>query len=125
MSSRQAGELLDRADRVGAKVVLVGDRQQHRAVEAGSPFDLLINRGAIATERLDVIRRQKDARLRETIVATSETGGAGRAVREVPRWATLCASCVVAATSRPGSAPEVRTRPSLFISGESSQAGSV
>src|SRR6266446_3937123 len=36
LSNRQARELLDRAETVGAKVVLVGDRQQHRAVEAGS-----------------------------------------------------------------------------------------
>lgn len=81
LSSRQAKELLERSERVGAKVVLVGDRQQHRAVEAGSPFALLIDRAGIATERLDVIRRQKDEALRETVRAASEQGGAGRAVQ--------------------------------------------
>jgi conjugative relaxase-like TrwC/TraI family protein len=81
LSSRQARELLERAEKVGAKVVLVGDRQQHRAVEAGSPFALLIDRGGIATERLDVIRRQRDERLRETVLAASEPGGASRAVQ--------------------------------------------
>jgi conjugative relaxase-like TrwC/TraI family protein len=81
LSSRQARELLDRAEKVGAKVVLVGDRQQHRAVEAGSPFALLIDRARIATEHLDVIRRQSDARLRETVMAASESRGARRAVR--------------------------------------------
>jgi conjugative relaxase-like TrwC/TraI family protein len=81
LSSRQARELLDRAEKTGAKVVLVGDRQQHRAVEAGSPFALLIDRARIATEQLDVIRRQIDERLRETVLAASEPRGARRAVR--------------------------------------------
>jgi conjugative relaxase-like TrwC/TraI family protein len=85
LSSRQARELLERAERAGAKVVLVGDRQQHRAVEAGSPFSLLIARGGIATERLDVIRRQRDERLRETVRAASEPGGAARAVQLLER----------------------------------------
>jgi conjugative relaxase-like TrwC/TraI family protein len=81
LSSRQAKELLDRAEKAGAKVVLVGDRQQHRAVEAGSPFALLIDRARIATEHLDVIRRQSDERLRETVLAASEPRGARRAVQ--------------------------------------------
>jgi conjugative relaxase-like TrwC/TraI family protein len=85
LSSRRARELLDRAERVGAKVVLVGDRQQHRAVEAGSPFSLLIDRAGIATERLDVIRRQKDEALREVVRVASETGGASRAVQLLQR----------------------------------------
>jgi hypothetical protein len=85
LSSRQAKELLDRAEKVGAKVALVGDRQQHRAVEAGSPFALLIDRGGIATERLDVIRRQKDEALREVVRVASEQGGAGRAVQLLER----------------------------------------
>jgi hypothetical protein len=81
LSSCQARELLDRAEKVGARVVLVGDRHQHRAVEAGSPFALLIDRAQIATERLDVIRRQSDAWLRETVLAASKPGGAQRAVQ--------------------------------------------
>ena len=62
-------------------MVLVGDRQQHHAVEAGSPFALLIDRARIATERLDVIRRQRDERLRETVRAASKAGDTGRAVQ--------------------------------------------
>jgi len=81
LSSRQARELLDHAEKVGAKVALVGDRQQHRAVEAGSPFALLIERGGIATQTLDVIRRQRDEKFREVVMAASGLGGAGRAVR--------------------------------------------
>jgi hypothetical protein len=50
-------------------------------VEAGFPFALLIDRARIATERLDVIRRQSDERLRETVLAASEPGGARRGVQ--------------------------------------------
>jgi ATP-dependent exoDNAse (exonuclease V) alpha subunit len=85
LSSRQARELLDRAEKVGAKIALVGDRRQHRAVEAGSPFALLIDRAGIATERLDMIRRQRDAALREVVRVASEEGGASRAVAPLER----------------------------------------
>jgi conjugative relaxase-like TrwC/TraI family protein len=85
LSSGQARELLERAEKVGAKVVLVGDRQQHRAVEAGSPFALLIDRAGIATECLDVIRRQRDEALREVVRVASEAGGASRAVQLLQR----------------------------------------
>jgi len=81
LSTKQAKELLDRAEDLGAKVVLVGDRAQHRAVEAGSPFEVLIERGKVATERLDVIRRQRDERLRDVVLAASERGGAPLAVQ--------------------------------------------
>jgi conjugative relaxase-like TrwC/TraI family protein len=81
LSTKQARELLDRAEQAGAKLVLVGDRAQHRAVEAGSPFEVLIERGKVATERLDVIRRQRDEQLRDVVRAASERGGARLAVQ--------------------------------------------
>jgi len=81
LSTKQARELLDRAEQAGAKLVLVGDRAQHRAVEAGSPFEVLIERGRVATERLDVIRRQRDEQLRGVVLAASERGGAPLAVQ--------------------------------------------
>lgn len=80
LSTRQAREVIDRAAAEGAKVVLVGDRAQHRSIEAGSPFALLVDKGA-ATERLDTIRRQKDEQLRAAVSAASETGGVARAVK--------------------------------------------
>ena len=81
LSTKQARELLDRAEQADAKLVLVGDRAQHRAVEAGSPFEVLIERGKVATERLDVIRRQRDEQLRDVVLAASERGGAPLAVQ--------------------------------------------
>ena len=85
LSTRQARELLERAERAEAKLVLVGDRAQHRAVEAGSPFEVLIERGKLAAERLDTVRRQRDERLREIVLAASEKGGAERAVQLLGR----------------------------------------
>ena len=81
LSTKQACELVARAEQTGAKVVFVGDRAQHRAVEAGSPFALVIEHGGIATERLDVVRRQRDEQLRKVVVASSEQGGTVEAVR--------------------------------------------
>jgi ATP-dependent exoDNAse (exonuclease V) alpha subunit len=81
LSTKQARELLDRAEQANAKLVLVGDRAQHRAVDAGSPFEVLIERGKVATERLDVIRRQRDEQLRDVVLAASERGGAPLAVQ--------------------------------------------
>ena len=71
MSSRQAAAVLEQARFAGAKVVLVGDRLQHGAVEAGMPFAYLQDAGLHA-ERLDEIRRQKDPELRAAVVEASE-----------------------------------------------------
>jgi conjugative relaxase-like TrwC/TraI family protein len=71
MSSRQAAVVLGKAREAGAKVVLVGDRLQHAAVEAGKPFAYLQGAGLRAV-RLDEIRRQKDEELRAAVVDASE-----------------------------------------------------
>jgi conjugative relaxase-like TrwC/TraI family protein len=71
MSSRQAATVLEKAREAGAKLVLVGDRLQHAAVEAGMPFAYLQEAG-LRAERLDEIRRQKDPELRSAVVDASE-----------------------------------------------------
>jgi conjugative relaxase-like TrwC/TraI family protein len=71
MSSRQAANLFEKAQATGAKVVLVGDRLQHAAVEAGMPFAYLQVAG-LRAERLDEIRRQKDPDLRAAVINASE-----------------------------------------------------
>ncbi len=83
LSTRQAAGLLARARAVGAKVVLVGDRLQHRAVEAGRPFAQLVD-GGLRTVRLEEIRRQRDAALRAAVREASE-GRAARAVAMLDR----------------------------------------
>jgi conjugative relaxase-like TrwC/TraI family protein len=71
MSNRQAATVLEHARAAVAKVVLVGDRLQHSAVEAGKPFAYLQGAG-LRTERLDEIRRQKNEDLRAAVVDASE-----------------------------------------------------
>jgi len=71
MSSKLAEALFGKARETGAKVVLVGDRLQHAAVEAGMPFAYLQEAG-LRAERLDEIRRQKDPGLLDAVVDASE-----------------------------------------------------
>lgn len=71
MSSKQASSVLEKAREAGAKVVLVGDRLQHSAVEAGKPFAYLQAAG-LKAERLDEIRRQLNEPLKAAVVDASE-----------------------------------------------------
>ena len=72
-----------------ARLVLVGDRSQLRAVEAGQPFRLLQEAG-MTTATMDDIRRQRRPALREAVraVLAGEPGEAvellGSSVHEVP-----------------------------------------
>ncbi len=76
-----------------ARLVLVGDRRQLRAVEAGQPFRLLQKAG-MTTAIMDEILRQREPRLRAAVNAAQEgePGEAvellGSSVHEVP-WDEL------------------------------------
>lgn len=59
--------LLQAAQVKGAKVVLVGDRQQLLPVGMGNAFGVLTETGKINTVVLDEIRRQKDANLLQAV----------------------------------------------------------
>jgi len=48
------------------RVLLIGDTRQHQGVEAGKPFEQLVNAG-MKTTQLDQIVRQKDAELRRAV----------------------------------------------------------
>lgn len=64
-STRQMNEFFHRLKRHD-RVLLVGDTQQHQAVEAGAPYQQLQEAG-IQVARLDEIIRQKDPALREIV----------------------------------------------------------
>ncbi len=83
LSTEAAAAILRKAHAAGAKVVLVGDRMQHRAVEAGQPFAQLVDAG-MPTARLQQIQRQRDAALRSAI-AQAARGDAARAVASLDR----------------------------------------
>jgi len=67
ISTEQARALVNAADRQKARLVLVGDRQQLPAVEAGRPFAMLLDRGMANVEMRD-IKRQKDPVLRAAVI---------------------------------------------------------
>ena len=50
-----------------ARLALIGDRRQLRAVEAGQPFGLLQDAGML-TARMDEVVRQRDADLRQAVL---------------------------------------------------------
>jgi len=64
-STRQVHEFLDRLH-PNDRVLLVGDRRQHEAVEAGRPFAQLQDAG-MKTVKLEEIVRQKDPELKQVV----------------------------------------------------------
>lgn len=64
-STKQMNEFLHRMHDED-RVILVGDKRQHEAVEAGRPYQQLQQAG-MQTARLDEIARQKDPALKEVV----------------------------------------------------------
>ena len=64
-STRQMHDFIERLH-ANDRVLLVGDRRQHEAVEAGRPFAQLQDAGMV-TVRLDEIMRQKDPKLKQVV----------------------------------------------------------
>jgi conjugative relaxase-like TrwC/TraI family protein len=71
LSMKQAHDLLEKSQSENARVILVGDRRQLSAVEAGNPFKSL-QAGGIATARLDESLRQKTQDLRIAVKAIAQ-----------------------------------------------------
>ena len=79
VSTDRMGSLMRIADRLGvARLVLVGDTGQLRAVEAGQPF-LQLQRAGMATVQMDEVRRQRNPVLRAAVLA-ARSGEPGKAV---------------------------------------------
>jgi ATP-dependent exoDNAse (exonuclease V) alpha subunit len=64
--TRQMEQALRLAEERGARVVLLGDTRQTKAIEAGRPFDQLQAAG-MATAVMDEIQRQKEPVLRQSV----------------------------------------------------------
>ena len=60
-STKQVRDFLAKLD-LGDRVLFIGDTRQHQGVEAGKPFEQLVDAG-MKTARLDQIVRQKDPEL--------------------------------------------------------------
>ena len=85
--TRQMEQALKLAERADARVVLLGDTRQTKAIEAGRPFDQLQEAG-MATACMQQIQRQKSETLRRAVdlAAKGETArslAAVGAVREI------------------------------------------
>ena len=79
VSTDQMGSLMRIADRLGvARLALVGDTRQLRAVDAGQPF-LQLQQAGMTTVEMEESRRQRDPKLRAAVLA-SRSGEPGKAV---------------------------------------------
>ena len=66
LGTKDAKKLVDFAKRAKAQVVLMGDVKQLKAINAGSPFDLLQDKG-MKTARMSEVLRQKDSTLKKAV----------------------------------------------------------
>src|SRR5262249_4375413 len=69
LGTKDALAFLREAERSNARVVLVGDRAQLPAIEAGKPFALMVDRG-LQTATMDEVQRQRDPMLKRIVEAT-------------------------------------------------------
>jgi len=61
LGTRDMGKLFEVAEAVGARVILVGDRRQHRSVAAGEPLRLLEEKAGLrVAEVTEILRQQGD-----------------------------------------------------------------
>ena len=61
LGTRDMGRVFDVANAVGARVILVGDRRQHRSVTAGEPLKLLEQTAGLrVAEVTEILRQQGD-----------------------------------------------------------------
>lgn len=67
INSKQMRELLGLRQSIGCQIVLLGDTAQTKAVEAGSPFELLQQNG-LKIEKMTDIQRQKKEDLKQAVV---------------------------------------------------------
>ena len=60
VGTRDMLKLFDIGDNVGARIVLVGDKRQHRSVSAGEPLKLLEQRAGVpVAEVTEIVRQEK------------------------------------------------------------------
>jgi conjugative relaxase-like TrwC/TraI family protein len=87
VSTRQLHEFIDRL-RPNDRVLLVGDRRQHEAVEAGRPFAQLQDAG-MKTVKLEEIVRQKDPELK-LVVEQLARGQVYEAIQNLDLQGRVC-----------------------------------
>jgi len=79
--TRQMEQLMKLVEKSGARMVMLGDTEQTKAIEAGRPFDQLQKEG-MQTARMDEIMRQKSPELKKA-VELAAGGSAGKSLNHV------------------------------------------
>lgn len=69
--AREMKQVMDIIERHGARAVLLGDTSQTKAIEAGKPFDQMLNAG-IETSFMTKIQRQADPELLKAVQLAAE-----------------------------------------------------
>ncbi|WP_233981859.1 MobF family relaxase [Pectobacterium versatile] len=67
-NTKQIHSMFELAEKNGMKVLMLGDRKQHEAVEAGSPFRFLSDFG-METYEVTTIKRQRDEKLLSAVTS--------------------------------------------------------
>ncbi len=89
VGNRQMLDLLKAAEKAQAKVVLIGDRYQLQAIDAGKPFQLLQEKGRVETARMDDILRQKTEGLRQAVEAVAKEKDTDKAIHLFDRMGAI------------------------------------
>jgi conjugative relaxase-like TrwC/TraI family protein len=75
LGTRDLLRVFEVADGVGARIVLVGDRKQHRSVAAGEPLKLLEEKAGLpVAEVTDIMRQAGDYRKASQMLSEGKTG---------------------------------------------------
>ena len=84
LGTRDMMGVFDVAEKVGARVILVGDRRQHRSVTAGEPLKLLEqNAGLRVAEVTDILRQRGDYKKVARALSEGRTGQAFEKLEEL------------------------------------------
>jgi conjugative relaxase-like TrwC/TraI family protein len=82
-------DLLKTAENEQAKVVLIGDKLQLQAIDAGKPFQNLQEKGIMATAKVEDILRQKTEGLREVVFAVAKEMDTDKAIHLLDKMGAI------------------------------------
>jgi len=110
LGTRDMLHMFDVAEGVGARVILVGDRRQHRSVTAGEPLKLLEEKAGLkAASVTEILRQQGDYKKAAQALSEGRTGAAFeeldklgwiKQVADGDRYKQLAASYLSAASEK-------------------------
>jgi conjugative relaxase-like TrwC/TraI family protein len=126
VSSLDMDRLMQRADQEKARTLLVGDPRQLASVQAGSPFQQLIETESLEVARIDEVQRQIDPVLREITQRFARGDAVGAVAAATPFMAEVGSDemAVTAAASYLKLSPRDRVN-TLVLAGTTQMRGAV